>query len=203
MLAWLPSRPTAVSVHCPLTASRPRTVSPRSVKKAIVASRSRTAIPTFSSLMGMRCTLSSQARFARVGWLPVPARPVQGPFRRVQPPVLGLPLVPCPERVPRDQRLARQMLDESAGGGVTQPLTRRNDAGGADHPGAAWATVRPARLRLGRTLRRSRHRRRSRSSRSPPAAAGSRRPRPPGHPGVWPASPPRAAQPGRCPARTP
>jgi hypothetical protein len=29
-----------------------------------------------------------------------------------------------PERVPRDQRLARQMLDESAGGGVTQPLTR-------------------------------------------------------------------------------
>src|SRR4051812_5641149 len=60
MLAWLPSRPTAVSVHSPLTVSRPRTVSPRSVKKAIVASRSRTAIPTFSSLMGMRCTLSSQ-----------------------------------------------------------------------------------------------------------------------------------------------
>ncbi len=53
MLAWLPSRPTAVSVHSPLTVSRPRTVRPRSVKKAIVASRSRTAIPTFSSLMGM------------------------------------------------------------------------------------------------------------------------------------------------------
>jgi hypothetical protein len=29
-------------------------------KKAIVASRSRTAIPTFSSLMGMRCTLPSR-----------------------------------------------------------------------------------------------------------------------------------------------
>ncbi len=61
MLAWLPSRPTAVSVHSPLTVSRPRTVSPRSVKKSIVASRSRTAMPTFSSLMGMRCTLPSQA----------------------------------------------------------------------------------------------------------------------------------------------
>ena len=34
----------------------------------------------------------------------------------------------CPERVARDQRLARQMLDESAGGGVTQPLTRRYGA---------------------------------------------------------------------------
>ena len=33
MLAWLPSRPTAVSVHSPLTVSRPRTVRPRSVKK--------------------------------------------------------------------------------------------------------------------------------------------------------------------------
>src|SRR4051794_14595889 len=54
MLAWLPSSPTAVSVHSPLTVSRPRTVSPRSVKKEIVASRSRTAMPTFSSLMGMR-----------------------------------------------------------------------------------------------------------------------------------------------------
>jgi hypothetical protein len=60
MLAWLPSRPTAVSVHSPLTVSRPRTVKPRSVKKAIVASRSRTAMPTFSSLMGMPCTLPSQ-----------------------------------------------------------------------------------------------------------------------------------------------
>jgi hypothetical protein len=30
-LAWLPSRPTAVSVHSPLTVSRPRTVKPRSV----------------------------------------------------------------------------------------------------------------------------------------------------------------------------
>ena len=37
MLVWLPSRPTAVSVHSPLTVSRPRTVSPRSVKKAIAA----------------------------------------------------------------------------------------------------------------------------------------------------------------------
>ena len=36
MLAWLPSRPTAVSVHSPLTVSRPRMVRPRSVKKAIV-----------------------------------------------------------------------------------------------------------------------------------------------------------------------
>ena len=42
------------SVHSPLTVSRPRTVSPRSVKKAIVVSGSRTAMPTFSSLMGMR-----------------------------------------------------------------------------------------------------------------------------------------------------
>jgi hypothetical protein len=30
------------------------------VKKAIAASRSRTAMPTFSSLMRMRCTLPSQ-----------------------------------------------------------------------------------------------------------------------------------------------
>jgi hypothetical protein len=83
------------------------------------------------------------------------------------------------------------------------PHSRRNDARSADHPGAAWATVLPARLRLGRTLRRSRHRIRSRSSRCPPVAAGSLRRPPPGHLGVWPASPPRAAQPGRCPARTP
>lgn len=40
-----------------LTVSRPFTVSPRSAKNAIVASRSRTAIPTFSSLMDMRPTL--------------------------------------------------------------------------------------------------------------------------------------------------
>jgi hypothetical protein len=40
-------------------------------------------------------------------------------------------------------------------------------------------------------------------ARCPPVAAGSLRRPPPGHPGVWPASPPRAAQPGRCPARTP
>src|SRR3954447_10898753 len=65
MLAWLPSRPTAVSVHSPLTVARPRTVSPRSVKKAIAASRSRTAMPTFSSLMGTHCTLPSQARVFR------------------------------------------------------------------------------------------------------------------------------------------
>jgi hypothetical protein len=32
MLAWLPSRPTAVSVHAPLTVSRAMTVRPRSVK---------------------------------------------------------------------------------------------------------------------------------------------------------------------------
>src|ERR1700722_5228681 len=61
MLAWLPSRPTAVSAHSPLTVSRPMTVRPRSVKNAIVASRSRTAIPTFSSLMAMRCMLTSRA----------------------------------------------------------------------------------------------------------------------------------------------
>ncbi len=64
--AWLPSRPTAVSVHSPLTVSRPRTVRPRSVKNAIVASRSRTAIPTFSSLMGMHCTLSRSGRSVRL-----------------------------------------------------------------------------------------------------------------------------------------
>src|ERR1700753_459802 len=57
ILAWLPSSPTAVSVQSPLTVSRPSTVRPRSVKKATVASRSRTAIPTFSSLMGIRGTL--------------------------------------------------------------------------------------------------------------------------------------------------
>src|SRR3954470_8348364 len=69
MLAWLPSRPTAVSVHSPLTVSRPRTVSPRSVEKAIAASRSRTAMPTFSSLMRMRCTLPSQGDVSRsVSW---------------------------------------------------------------------------------------------------------------------------------------
>src|SRR4028118_2424183 len=33
MLAWLPSRPTAVSVHSPLTVSRPTTVSPRAAEK--------------------------------------------------------------------------------------------------------------------------------------------------------------------------
>jgi hypothetical protein len=44
-------------VHSPLTVSRPRTVSPRSVKKAIAASRSRTAMPTFSSLMRTRSTV--------------------------------------------------------------------------------------------------------------------------------------------------
>jgi hypothetical protein len=37
----------------PLTVSRPGTVRSRSVKKAMVASMSRTAIPTFSSLIGM------------------------------------------------------------------------------------------------------------------------------------------------------
>src|SRR6202042_3963304 len=67
MFAWLPSRPTAVSVHSPLTVSRPMTVRPRSVKKAMVASRSRTAMPTFSSLMTMRCMLPRLA-----DW---PARP--------------------------------------------------------------------------------------------------------------------------------
>src|SRR5690606_7139419 len=51
--AWLRSRPTAVSHHSPLTVSRPRTVSPRSVKNAIAASRSRTATATFSRRMGM------------------------------------------------------------------------------------------------------------------------------------------------------
>src|SRR5690349_17940901 len=65
ILAWLPSRPTAVSVHSPLTVSRPRTVSPRSVKKAIVASRSRTAMPTFSSLMGMPSTLQVRVEASR------------------------------------------------------------------------------------------------------------------------------------------
>src|SRR4051794_24834528 len=53
ILAWLPSSPTAVSAHSPLTVSRPRTLSPRSVKKAIVSSMSRTAMPTFSNLMGI------------------------------------------------------------------------------------------------------------------------------------------------------
>jgi hypothetical protein len=38
---------------CPLTVSRPTTLKPRSVKKAIVSSMSRTAMPTFSNLIGM------------------------------------------------------------------------------------------------------------------------------------------------------
>src|ERR1700709_379960 len=67
ILAWLPSRPTAVSAHSPSTVARPWTVSPRSVKKAMVASRSRTAMPTFSSLMGMRCTLASSAGCSPAG----------------------------------------------------------------------------------------------------------------------------------------
>ena len=49
-----------VAVASTTAVSRPRTVSPKSVKKAIVASRSRTAMPTFSSLMGTPCTLPSQ-----------------------------------------------------------------------------------------------------------------------------------------------
>lgn len=53
ILARLPSSPTAVSAHSPLTVSRPSTVRRTSVKKAMVASMSRTAIPTFSSLIGM------------------------------------------------------------------------------------------------------------------------------------------------------
>src|SRR6476620_8069421 len=82
MLAWLPSRPTAVSVHSPLTVSRPRTVSPRSVKKAIVASRSRTAIPTFSSLMGMRGTLSTRDDLF---WLSQPRVAHEEPDRKLAP----------------------------------------------------------------------------------------------------------------------
>ena len=58
--------------------------------------------------------------------------------------------------------------------------------------------VRPTQLRPERARRRSRRRRRNRRSRSPPVAAGSPRRRPPGHPEVWPASPPREAQQGRC-----
>ena len=53
MSAVLPSRPTAVSAHSPLIRALPSTVRPRSVKKAIAASRSRTVMPTLSSLTGM------------------------------------------------------------------------------------------------------------------------------------------------------
>jgi hypothetical protein len=59
--------------------------------------------------------------------------------------------------------------------------------------------VRPAQLRPERARRRSRRRRRNRRSRSPPVAAGFPRRRPPGHSEVWPESPPREAQQGRCP----
>src|SRR3954453_12233943 len=94
MLAWLPSRPTAVSVHSPLTVSRPRTVSPRSVKKAIAASRSRTAMPTFSRLMRMRCTLPSQGDVFR---------PVSCQFRLSR-------TRNCPAAVPRADRLSATMM---------------------------------------------------------------------------------------------
>ncbi|KQX66201.1 hypothetical protein ASD06_07440 [Angustibacter sp. Root456] len=105
ILAWLPSRPTAVSAHSPLTVSRPSTVSPRSVKKAIVASRSRTAIPTFSSLMGMRRTLAALgsrstdlgvAEGAR-GW---PAAPDLWPWQGRP---RGVTVWACPGSVPREQ----------------------------------------------------------------------------------------------------
>src|SRR5690606_11225605 len=60
-----PSRPTAVSAQSPLTVSRPITASPRSVKNVTAASRSRTAIPTFSSLMGMAHASAASGRIAR------------------------------------------------------------------------------------------------------------------------------------------
>ncbi len=60
--AWFPSSPTAVDAHSPLTSSRPTTDSPRSVKKAMVASRSRTAIPMFSRAMAMPAMLLRRQR---------------------------------------------------------------------------------------------------------------------------------------------
>src|SRR3954453_5057540 len=94
MLAWLSSRPTAVSGHSPRTVSRPRTVRPRSVKKAMASSRSRTAMPTFSSLMGMRAGYRGVgtdrlALLAKTGWYrdrpltyPLAVRPSLAPWCR-------------------------------------------------------------------------------------------------------------------------
>lgn len=60
MFAWLPSRSTGVSAHSPLTSERPTTVMPRSVKKATASSKSGTAMPTLSSLMGHHWSLSPE-----------------------------------------------------------------------------------------------------------------------------------------------
>src|SRR4051794_19983226 len=115
MLAWLPSRPTAVSVHSPLTVSRPRTVSPRSVKKAIVASRSRTAMPTFSNLMGMR------ARYRDAGDLLRPtlleSRTTNGP-------------VPLADRGPGAQPVAQDAVGREPGDRVGDHAAPRR----AHHP---------------------------------------------------------------------
>ena len=126
MLAWLPSRPTAVSVHS-LTVSRPTTVRPRSVKKAIVASRSRTAIPTFLEFDGHGWHATESARFAS-GQLAAGSGSVGQETTSQSPaPILGPSLLWDSE----------PDLSSRHGGGITQPLTRRNDA----RPTAADASI--------------------------------------------------------------
>ena len=74
MLAWLPSRPTAVSVHSPLTVSRPRTVSPRSVKsdrRFQVADGDADVL----QLDAHALHATRSRRRVQVGELPVPAQP--------------------------------------------------------------------------------------------------------------------------------
>src|SRR5690554_3323042 len=79
IFTWFPSRPTAVSAHSPRTVSRPTTLSPRSVKNATAASMSRTAMPTFSSLMAMVRRYRLRARDRRLTSRGTPsAREVRG-----------------------------------------------------------------------------------------------------------------------------
>jgi hypothetical protein len=73
MLAWLPSRPTAVSVHSPLTDSRPRTpeVGEKGDRRFEVADGD----PDVLEFDGHALHAIESARFAQVNWRPVPARP--------------------------------------------------------------------------------------------------------------------------------
>jgi hypothetical protein len=125
------------------------------VKKAIVASRSRTAIPTFSNLMGMGGTLPSQhdslrsagGRSGSVGQGTTSQSPAPDP-RSIS--VVRARSLTCPPDTAaglpgpaaccwcRERNLARsasratiglrdKLMDGVAGGGVTQPLTRLLD----------------------------------------------------------------------------
>ena len=112
--------------HSPLTVSRPTTVSPRSVKTAVVASRSRTAIATFSDLMGMRGRFRVGAM--RSGQLPAGS----GSARHAT-----IPTRACccwaARGTSSEARLARPSAFETtclmvSRAAESQPLTRRYDA---------------------------------------------------------------------------